>query len=306
MRQPECEGSLGGNEYLYMYGWVPLLFTWNYHINLLAIPQYKVKSYLKMTMIWDSERAWKEEVLSRQRQQHLWMSPCALDRAGRGLLGCQGGAKGRWSWKVECHGGFEAVPGSEGFILRSTRHSGGPQKQMYIVGGSSRLLWRGVEGRQGWAQRPARGFADIRLEAMGPGPASSGVVGRGDAWPGQTDAGPTGLRQTVCKREEGEALRRPLNPEQSWTGYPELAQGRVGLSLSHHQQPAPFRNQHTMAFLRLLVTKCWFPSSSKLQESNKSLTERKGSIPHHSGKKTTQNNRVAILKAIPPAFFSLP
>ena len=77
----------------------------------------------------------------------------------------------------------------------------------------------------------------------------------------------------------------------------------MGLSLSHHHQPAPFRNQHTMAFLRLLVTKCWFPSSSKLQESNKSLTERKGSIPHHSGKKTTQNNRVAILKAIPPAFF---
>ena len=61
-----------------------------------------------------------------------------------------------------------------------------------------------------------------------------------------------------------------------------------------------------MAFLRLLVTKCWFPSSSKLQESNKSLTERKGSIPHHSGKKTTQNNRVAILKAYLPLFFLFP
>ena len=48
-----------------------------------------------MMMIWDSERAWKEEVLSRQREQRLWMSPYALDRSGRGLLGCQGGAKGR-------------------------------------------------------------------------------------------------------------------------------------------------------------------------------------------------------------------
>ena len=129
---------------------------------------------------------------------------------------------------MECHGGFEAVPGSEGFILRSTRCSGGPQKRMYIVGGSSRLLWRGVEGRQGWAQRPARGFADIRLEAMGPGPASLGVAGRGDAWPGQTDAGPTGLRQTVCKKEKGEALRRPLNPEQSWTGLPRAGPGKGG------------------------------------------------------------------------------
>ena len=29
--QPGWEGSLGKNGYMYMYGWVPLLFTWNYH-----------------------------------------------------------------------------------------------------------------------------------------------------------------------------------------------------------------------------------------------------------------------------------
>ena len=63
------------------------------------------------------------------------------------------------------------------------------------------------------AQRPVRDFADIRLEMIGPGLASSRVARRGDAWPGQTDAGPVGLRQTVCKREKGEALRRSLNPE---------------------------------------------------------------------------------------------
>ena len=31
MWQPGWEGSLGGNGYMYMPGWVPLLFTWNYH-----------------------------------------------------------------------------------------------------------------------------------------------------------------------------------------------------------------------------------------------------------------------------------
>ena len=31
MWQPGRYGSLGENGYMYMYGWVPLLFTWNYH-----------------------------------------------------------------------------------------------------------------------------------------------------------------------------------------------------------------------------------------------------------------------------------
>ena len=31
MWQPGLEESLGENEYMYMYGWVPSLFTWNYH-----------------------------------------------------------------------------------------------------------------------------------------------------------------------------------------------------------------------------------------------------------------------------------
>ena len=29
--QPEWEESLGENGYMYMYGWIPLLSTWNYH-----------------------------------------------------------------------------------------------------------------------------------------------------------------------------------------------------------------------------------------------------------------------------------
>ena len=31
MWQPRWEGSLGQNEYMYVYGWVPFLLTWNYH-----------------------------------------------------------------------------------------------------------------------------------------------------------------------------------------------------------------------------------------------------------------------------------
>ena len=39
MCQPGREGSLGDNGYMYMYGWLPLLFTWNYHniVNWLSV-----------------------------------------------------------------------------------------------------------------------------------------------------------------------------------------------------------------------------------------------------------------------------
>ena len=41
MWQPGWEGSLGENRYMYVYGWVPLLFIWNYHklVCQSAIPQ---------------------------------------------------------------------------------------------------------------------------------------------------------------------------------------------------------------------------------------------------------------------------
>ena len=29
--KPRWEGSLGENGHMYIYGWVPSLFTWNYH-----------------------------------------------------------------------------------------------------------------------------------------------------------------------------------------------------------------------------------------------------------------------------------
>ena len=48
MWQPGWEGSLGENGYLYMYGWIPLLSTWNYHsiVNQLY-PNIKQKSLIK-------------------------------------------------------------------------------------------------------------------------------------------------------------------------------------------------------------------------------------------------------------------
>ena len=33
-KKPWREESLGENGYVYMYGWIPSLFTWNYHKNV--------------------------------------------------------------------------------------------------------------------------------------------------------------------------------------------------------------------------------------------------------------------------------
>ena len=38
MWQPGWEASLGKNGYMYMYGQVPLLFTWNYHDSSTSMP----------------------------------------------------------------------------------------------------------------------------------------------------------------------------------------------------------------------------------------------------------------------------
>ena len=44
MRQPGWEGSLAENGYMYTYGWVPLLFTWNYcNIVSRLYPNTKLK-----------------------------------------------------------------------------------------------------------------------------------------------------------------------------------------------------------------------------------------------------------------------
>ena len=44
MCQPRWEGSFGQKRCMYMYGWVPLLSTWNYHNILNQLLQYKIKN----------------------------------------------------------------------------------------------------------------------------------------------------------------------------------------------------------------------------------------------------------------------
>ena len=63
MWQPGWEGNLEEDGYMYMYGRVPLLATWNYHniVCELAVPQYKVKLKkergIKQGSIWIGEWA---------------------------------------------------------------------------------------------------------------------------------------------------------------------------------------------------------------------------------------------------------
>ena len=55
MWQPGWEGSLGESGYMYMYGWVPLLSTWNY-LNIVnhLYPKYEIEKIFKRvsSYIW--------------------------------------------------------------------------------------------------------------------------------------------------------------------------------------------------------------------------------------------------------------
>lgn len=173
-------------------------------------------------------------------------------------------------------------------MRRSTESAGARQEQMCIAGGSPSLLCGGLEGAR-LRPRPKaqqRVCADIRLEVMGLGPASSGVAWRGDACTAWTDR-----CRAHGNRDRSFAKTKRRNFEEGFEPRTKLGRAAQSWPLTAAfpttTSPAPFRNQHAVAFLRLLVKKCWFASSSKLQESNKSLTRRKGSIPHHAGKKTT-------------------
>ena len=51
MWQPEWEGNLGENGYMFMYSWVPLLFTWNYHNIVSQLYPSKNKKLKKQNNI---------------------------------------------------------------------------------------------------------------------------------------------------------------------------------------------------------------------------------------------------------------
>ena len=62
MWQPGWEGGLGENGYIYMYGWVPALSTWNYHnIANRLYPNTKYLVFLKNIFQW-----------TKQTKIHLW------------------------------------------------------------------------------------------------------------------------------------------------------------------------------------------------------------------------------------------
>ena len=58
MWQPGWEWSLGKNRYMYMYIWVHLLVTWNYHnIVYWLYPNNKQKGYFLSNSLWDSSKS---------------------------------------------------------------------------------------------------------------------------------------------------------------------------------------------------------------------------------------------------------
>ena len=96
MWQPGWKGSLKENGYMYMYGWVPLLSTWNYHnfvTGLYSNTQQKVKKKNRYTgreaiedgsLFWcrqrgDGKGRWKEV----GRRGALWASTWSSVLPGR-------------------------------------------------------------------------------------------------------------------------------------------------------------------------------------------------------------------------------
>ena len=71
-------GEFGGNGSMYMYGWVPSLFTWNYHNSV--------------NQLW-SEVKWSCSVMSNSARPHRRQPtrlPCPWDSLGRNTgVGCR-------------------------------------------------------------------------------------------------------------------------------------------------------------------------------------------------------------------------
>ena len=52
--QPGWEGSLGENAYMYMYGWIPLLSTWNYH-NIVSWLYSNIRQKVKKKSVFPTQ-----------------------------------------------------------------------------------------------------------------------------------------------------------------------------------------------------------------------------------------------------------
>ena len=85
MWQPGWEGSLGENEHMYMYGWVPLLTIWSYHniVNWLytSMQNKKNKSQMlsKIKPHTRQRSSWLEWILA-QNPRHSTDDDLAISR----------------------------------------------------------------------------------------------------------------------------------------------------------------------------------------------------------------------------------
>ena len=70
MWQPGWEGSLGENAYIFMYGWVPLPHTWNYH-NIIYWLFSSVQSLSRVQLFATPWTAAHQDSLSITNSQSL-------------------------------------------------------------------------------------------------------------------------------------------------------------------------------------------------------------------------------------------
>ena len=85
MCQPECEGSLGENGYMYMYGQLPLLFSLNYHnIENWLYPNTKLEKAMaphSSTLAWKipwTEEPGRLQSMGSLRVGHNWATSLSL------------------------------------------------------------------------------------------------------------------------------------------------------------------------------------------------------------------------------------
>ena len=80
MRQPGWEEGLGENGYVYMYGWVPSLFTWNYYniVNQLLEKEMATHSGIHAWKIPWTEEPGRLQSMGLQRVGHDWVTSLSL------------------------------------------------------------------------------------------------------------------------------------------------------------------------------------------------------------------------------------
>ena len=69
MYQPGLEGGLGENGYMYIYGWVPSLFTWNYN-NIVNWLYTNTKE--KIYKVWKNKKYYSKNSICHWKKPWCW------------------------------------------------------------------------------------------------------------------------------------------------------------------------------------------------------------------------------------------